>query len=80
MARTAWEHGTRVTISAGVATFPAHAAQPRELVRAADSALYRAKEEGKDLVCVFTTDGISSTSAVETVEVERKHRTLRRLP
>ena len=70
VARAAWEQGTRVTISAGVASFPAHAAQPRDLVRAADSALYRAKGEGKDIVCVFATDGIRSTSAAQTIVAE----------
>jgi putative nucleotidyltransferase with HDIG domain len=47
------EHVGSVTISAGVATFPAHAATRDELVRVADSALYWAKEHGRNRVRVY---------------------------
>jgi len=40
------------TLSAGVAVFPKHARSDDELLRAADDALYRAKREGRDRVCV----------------------------
>ncbi|MBN2360342.1 MAG: sensor domain-containing diguanylate cyclase [Deltaproteobacteria bacterium] len=40
----------RVTVSIGVATFPDHAVDAGELVRAADRALYRAKAAGKNRV------------------------------
>jgi len=43
----------RVTISVGVATFPAHASGGAELVRAADKALYVAKRLGKNRVESF---------------------------
>ncbi len=39
-----------VTTSAGVATYPEHGADPEDLLRAADSALYRAKEGGRNRV------------------------------
>ncbi len=42
--------GTGLGFSAGIATFPGHAMSPRDLVEAADAALYRAKEEGRDRV------------------------------
>src|SRR5207247_10733756 len=42
---------TRVTASAGVATLPADGADGRALVAAADRALYRAKEQGRDRTC-----------------------------
>jgi diguanylate cyclase (GGDEF)-like protein len=42
----------RITVSIGVSAFPAHGATVEELVRAADKALYRAKEEGRDRVVV----------------------------
>jgi diguanylate cyclase (GGDEF)-like protein len=41
----------RVTISIGVATAPRHGKSVKELVVAADRALYRAKEEGRNRVC-----------------------------
>ena len=40
--------GVTVTASAGVATFPDHAQDAASLVRAADAALYRAKDGGRD--------------------------------
>ena len=42
-----------VTISIGVATFPADSSDPIELVEIADSALYRAKREGRNRVCAY---------------------------
>jgi len=46
------EHPTRITVSAGVATFPSTRGVDSvdELVRAADVALYQAKDQGKDCV------------------------------
>ncbi len=42
-----------ITISLGVASFPQHAAGVRELIGAADAALYNAKHQGRNRVCVF---------------------------
>jgi diguanylate cyclase (GGDEF)-like protein/PAS domain S-box-containing protein len=39
-----------ITMSAGVAAFPVHGSSPKELLAAADAALYRAKGEGRDRV------------------------------
>jgi diguanylate cyclase (GGDEF)-like protein len=41
-----------VTISAGVAVFPDHGAGRDELIRAADNALYCAKQTGRNRVCL----------------------------
>jgi diguanylate cyclase (GGDEF)-like protein len=46
----------RVTASAGVATFPSQGVGRDELVRLADSALYWAKEHGKNQVRVYRPD------------------------
>ena len=42
------------TLSAGIAVFPQHGTTQDELIRAADEALYRAKESGRD--CVRTAN------------------------
>lgn len=41
------------TISLGVAAYPDHGKTPDDLTRCADQALYRAKNEGRNQVCVF---------------------------
>jgi diguanylate cyclase (GGDEF)-like protein/PAS domain S-box-containing protein len=41
-----------VTASLGVAELPRHGTSPKELIEAADAALYRAKKEGRDRVVV----------------------------
>ncbi len=46
--------GGGLTISIGIATFPKDAAAGRELVDAADKALYEAKREGKNRVSAMT--------------------------
>ena len=44
----------RVTVSVGLATFPAHGRDAAGLIAAADSALYQAKESGRNRLCVAT--------------------------
>jgi diguanylate cyclase (GGDEF)-like protein/putative nucleotidyltransferase with HDIG domain len=53
---TALEHGGKVSISAGIATYPQHGVERSELVRVADSALYLAKEHGKNCARVYRPD------------------------
>ncbi len=50
------DSGTRIPITAsfGVATFPDDAEDRDSLVRVADSAMYEAKEAGRDRVCSFS--------------------------
>ncbi|TLZ46932.1 MAG: GGDEF domain-containing protein [Gammaproteobacteria bacterium] len=40
------------TASFGVAVYPANGSKPADLLKAADQALYRAKQDGRDRVCV----------------------------
>lgn len=49
--RPAGKH--KVTISIGVSSFPEDSLDPIELVEMADSALYRAKREGRNRVCAY---------------------------
>lgn len=48
--------GKQVTVSAGVSTFPAHGQTKRELLANADTALYQAKNNGKNQALAFTSD------------------------
>ncbi len=43
----------RITISIGIASYPMDSSDPIELVELADSALYRAKREGRNRVCAY---------------------------
>jgi diguanylate cyclase (GGDEF)-like protein/PAS domain S-box-containing protein len=42
-----------ITVSAGIATFPAHGENAERLIRAADEALYFAKKTGRDRISVY---------------------------
>ena len=44
------------TASFGVAVYPQHGTKPTDLLKAADQALYRAKQEGRDRVCAAADD------------------------
>jgi len=47
----------RPTISVGAAVYPVHGRRPDDLVRAADEALYRAKDAGRDGAALFSLTG-----------------------
>jgi len=47
-----------VTLSLGVAGFPHHGPKIQAVLKAADAALYKAKSEGRDRVCVFEVENI----------------------
>jgi diguanylate cyclase (GGDEF)-like protein len=52
----------RVTVSVGVAEFPRHTSQPRDLLARADAALFEAKAAGKDRVAVAAVAPDRATS------------------
>ena len=51
----------RITISIGIAMYPVHGSSEEELISAADKALYRAKQEGRDRI-IIATDVITKTA------------------
>jgi diguanylate cyclase (GGDEF)-like protein len=51
-----WEQGGPLKVTAGIATYPDHSNDRNALVRVADIALYWAKGEGKNRVCVYRPD------------------------
>jgi diguanylate cyclase (GGDEF)-like protein len=52
-----------ITVSAGIATYPTHADNSEDLVRAADEALYEAKKAGRDRIFVY--EPLESNSKLE---------------
>jgi len=50
-----------ITISIGIARFPDDSSDPIELVEMADSALYRAKREGRNRVCSYHDFSLEDT-------------------
>ncbi|MBX9688891.1 MAG: sensor domain-containing diguanylate cyclase, partial [Candidatus Obscuribacterales bacterium] len=45
-----------ISASIGVANFPLHASDPDDLFKRADEALYKAKEQGRNRVCVYDSE------------------------
>jgi diguanylate cyclase (GGDEF)-like protein len=58
VAETTFDEAGPVRISAGVATYPQHGVERSELARVADSALYLAKDQGKNTVRVYRPEAI----------------------
>ena len=63
-----YEERQRVTVSCGVAQFPKHSGNIKEVIEKSDQALYYAKEIGKNIVVCFDEIGLSR----ETIENELK--------
>jgi diguanylate cyclase (GGDEF)-like protein len=56
VSETECDHRGPISMSAGIASYPQHGVDRSELVRVADSALYLAKEQGKNTVRVYRPD------------------------
>jgi diguanylate cyclase (GGDEF)-like protein len=48
-----YDEDLKVTISIGISTFPDDTKEPLIIIEKADQALYRAKEEGRNRICVY---------------------------
>jgi diguanylate cyclase (GGDEF)-like protein/PAS domain S-box-containing protein len=55
-----------ITISVGVAVFPQHGMSPKELMAAADAALYEAKRGGRDQVAIASAPKVEELVTAET--------------
>jgi len=67
------ERGLTITVSAGLAAFPSEGLARADLVRAADSALYEAKSEGKAAVRLYR-NGLTDLSARREDDADRRAR------
>src|SRR5438045_8960119 len=47
-------HGVSITPSIGISLYPDHAQVPTDLLKFADTAMYQAKEEGRNVFRVYT--------------------------
>ena len=65
-------HTLYVTASIGISVYPGDGETPQELLRNADSAMYRAKEEGRNTYCYYTAD--MTDEAFERVVMETQLR------
>jgi diguanylate cyclase (GGDEF)-like protein/PAS domain S-box-containing protein len=61
-----------LTVSVGVAVFPEHGLSPKELMAAADAALYEAKRRGRDQVVVATLRSVEDLTLPGTVPASQK--------
>ena len=57
-----------ISVSIGASIFPEHESEPEALLRAADSALFRAKELGRNQLAVFTPELITTAALRFTIE------------
>ena len=72
---THFSHGASTTVSVGIATFPDQAADIDSLERAADGALYWAKQNGKNRYCAYSPVIAEASSPAELERrVERQAR------
>jgi diguanylate cyclase (GGDEF)-like protein len=62
-----------ISLSIGVAAFPAHAKDADALLRAADAALFRAKAEGRHRLTVFSPDLLDAAASRFSTEQGLRH-------
>jgi diguanylate cyclase (GGDEF)-like protein/putative nucleotidyltransferase with HDIG domain len=75
--QTSFPHGEPVTVSVGIATYPHMAGERDELQRVADSALYWAKNHGKNRSCVYSPNVVRIYSPEELAETAERHARLK---
>ncbi len=66
-------HALVVSCSVGVALFPDDGADPSELMRCADAAMYEAKAAGRDTACFFSAETDQRVLARQRLETALRH-------
>ena len=64
--------GSHLTINAGIAEFPRHAASSAELTRLADGAMYRSKRTGRDRQCLYSPQMAAVSSPQDDADSARQ--------
>ncbi len=66
-------HNLRIGASVGICEYPAHGENPRDLLQAADTAMYEAKKRGRGSCCRFTPDLTDATRRRLKMEFDLRH-------
>ncbi len=66
-------HDLQIGASVGICEFPAHGDNPRELLQAADTAMYEAKKRGRGNCCSFTPELTDATRRWQKLEFDLQH-------
>ncbi len=66
-------HGLRIGASIGVCAYPADGESPRDLLQAADTAMYEAKNSGRGNYSFFTADLTDATRRRQKLEFDLQH-------
>src|SRR5436305_7716383 len=77
LAATPFPHGEPVTVSAGLAVYPTHAATRDQLYDVTDAALYWAKNHGKNRSCVYDAAVVRAFTPAELAAAAERHARLR---
>ncbi len=66
-------HDLQIGASIGICEYPAHGENPRELLQAADTAMYEAKKRGRGNYCSFTPELTDATRRWRKLEFDLQH-------
>lgn len=71
-------HELQLGASIGVCEYPAHGENPRDLLQAADTAMYEAKKRGRGNYCFFVPELTDATRRRQKLESDLQHALMRR--
>ena len=66
-------HGLQIGASIGICEYPADGENPKELLQAADTAMYEAKKKGRGIYCYFTPELTDATRRRQKLEFDLQH-------